>query len=143
MTIRRIMVGVDGSEHARRATAWAAELADAVAGEVVVVHALGLLHHTAAGDTVPSDIHRDEIRDELERAWCQPLRNAGVPYRAELREGSPVTALLAAVDEVDADVVVLGSRGAGGFPGVLLGSTSTQIAQHIHRPVVIVPGPVA
>ena len=62
-------------------------------------------------------------------------------FRAELREGTPVTSLLELADEVDADLLVVGSRGVGGFPGLLLGSTSTQVAQHARRPVVIVPEP--
>ncbi len=141
MEIGRIIVGVDGSEHARRATAWTADLARAVGAEVVVVHALGLLHRTASGALVASDLHRDEIADELERSWCAPIRDAGVPYRGELREGNPVTALLDAADDAHADLLVVGSRGLGGFPGLLLGSTSTQIAQHARRPVVIIPEP--
>ena len=140
MAIRRIVVGLDGSEHSRRAASWAASLATDVDAEVVGVHALGLLHQTATG-VVASDLHRDEIAAELEDAWCAPFRDASARYRAELREGSPVTSLLALADDVDADLLVVGSRGVGGFPGLLLGSTSTQIAQHARRPVVIVPGP--
>lgn len=142
MAIARIIVGVDGSEHARRATVWAADVARVTGAEVVVVHALGLLHRTPTGETVASDRHRDEIADELEREWCAPLRDAGVPYRAELREGNAVTALLDAAEDADADLLVVGSRGLGGFPGLLLGSTSTQIAQHARHPLVIIPEPV-
>lgn len=138
--IRRIVVGVDGSKHARAAAEWAAGLARAVGGEVTAVHALGLLHHTTTGALVASDTHRDEIRTEFENSWCAPLYEAAIPYRAELREGNPVTALLESADDFDADIVVVGSRGVGGFPGLLLGSTSAQVAQHASRPVVIVPG---
>ncbi len=143
MEIRRIVVGLDGSEHSRRAAAWAAGLATTVDAEVVGVHALGLLHHTPAGALVPSDTHRDEIRDQLETSWCAPFRDAAVTYRTELREGNPVATLLDLADDLDADLLVVGSRGVGGFPGLLLGSTSTQVAQHAHRPVVIVPEPAA
>ena len=141
MEIAHIVVGVDGSEHSRRAVTWAAGLAHAVGAEVVAVHALGLLHRRPSGEVVASDPHRDEITDELEESWCAPLRDAGVQYRAELREGNPVTALLDAADDASADLLVVGSRGLGGFPGLLLGSTSTQVAQHTRRPVVIIPEP--
>ena len=140
MAIRRIVVGLDGSEHSRRAASWAASLASDVDADVVGIHALGLLHQTASG-IVASDTHRDEIAEELDASWCEPFRDAAVRYRAELREGNPVTSLLELADEVDADLVVVGSRGTGGFPGLALGSTSSQVAEHARRPVVIVPGP--
>jgi nucleotide-binding universal stress UspA family protein len=138
--IRRIVVGLDGSAQARRAAEWAANLASLVDADVIAVHALGLLHETATGQLVAADTHRDEIRRELD-VWCAPLHDAGVRHRGELREGNPVTAVLDLAEELDADLIIVGSRGAGGFPGLLLGSTSAQIAQHAHRPVVIVPEP--
>jgi nucleotide-binding universal stress UspA family protein len=141
--IRRIVLGVDGSVDACRAATWAADLARAVGAEVVAVHALGLLHYLSNGAWVSSDTHRDEISAEFEQSWCAPLRDAGVSYRAELREGNPIAALLEVADDQSADVIVVGSRGTGGFPGLLLGSTSAQLAQHARRPVVIVPEPAA
>jgi nucleotide-binding universal stress UspA family protein len=107
----------------------------------VAVSALGLLFHIDSGDPMPAQGHRDEIRQRFETSWCAPLQATGVRYRAELRDGNPVSALVAVADEVDADLIVVGSRGLGGFPELLLGSTSTQLAQHSGRPVVIVPQP--
>jgi nucleotide-binding universal stress UspA family protein len=134
-----IVVGVDGSESSSRALAWAAGLGRALGAEVVVVHALGLIHRRPNGDTVASDTHRGEIRAELDELWCAPVRDADVPYRTELREGNPVTVLLETADASDASLIVVGSRGLGGFPGLQLGSTSAQVVQHARRPVVVVP----
>jgi len=139
MRIERIVAGVDGSAYARRALEWAAGLAGITGAEVVAVHALGLLDTVAGGERVPSQAHRAEIGQLLDSVWCAPLARAGVRWRHELREGNPVSVLLAVGDELDADVLVVGSRGLGGFPELLLGSTSTQVAQHASRPVVIVP----
>ena len=50
-----------------------------------------------------------------------------------------MSVLLGAGEDVDADVLVLGSRGMGGYPELLLGSTSTQVAQNGTRPVLIIP----
>jgi nucleotide-binding universal stress UspA family protein len=105
----------------------------------VAVHALGLLERVDDDAKVPTQSHREEIRHQLETIWCEPLARAGVAYRPLLRDGSPVSVVLEVADEVEADVVVVGSRGLGGYPELLLGSTSTQIAQHSTRPVVIVP----
>jgi nucleotide-binding universal stress UspA family protein len=140
MAIERIIVGLDGSGDAERAARWAASLATAMGAEVIAAHALGLLHRTSEGELVGADVHRDEIAQELE-GWCAPLRAANVRHRSELLEGNPVAALLQLADDVEADLVVVGSRGVGGFPGLLLGSTSTQLVQHAHRPVAVVPEP--
>jgi nucleotide-binding universal stress UspA family protein len=133
------VVGTDGSDNARRALSLAASLAAACGADVVAVHCLGLLFHPTVGELEPAQPQRDEIRARLDDAWTAPLRDAGVPHRTELRDGSPVSVLLAVADDVDADLVVVGSRGVGGFPGLLLGSTSAQLAQHSGRPVLIVP----
>lgn len=137
--IRRVVVGTDGSDNARHALTWVAGLAVPSDAEVVAVHCLGLLFHPDATALEPAQSHRDEIRALLDGAWTAPLRDAGVRFRTELRDGGPVTVLLAVADEVDADLLVVGRRGAGGFPGLLLGSTSSQLAQSSTRPVTIVP----
>lgn len=141
MKLERIIVAVDGSANSVAAVDWAAGLAQATGAEVVAVHALGLLERVDDDAKVPTQSHREEIRHQLETTWCEPLARAGVAHRPLLRDGSPVSVVLEVADEVEADVVVVGSRGLGGYPELLLGSTSTQIAQHSVRPVVIVPTP--
>lgn len=141
MTIERIVVGVDGSENSRVAVTWAAGLAAAVGAEVVAVHVQGLLERTDEGDLVPSRSVQETIREKVETTWSAPLDEAGVACRRLVRDGTPVSVLLGLADEVDADLIVVGSRGLGGFPELLLGSTSTQVAQLSPRPVTIVPLP--
>lgn len=139
MKIERIVVAVDGSDGSARALRWAAALAEAVGAEVVAVHALGLLDADEAGNLVPAQGHRDEIRRRFETEWCAPLDGQGVRCRRVLQDGPAVTVLLAVAEDEDADLIVLGSRGLGGYPEQLLGSTSTQVAQTSHRPVAIIP----
>ncbi len=135
MTFSCIVVGTDGSVDAARAVTSAADLAEAVHGELVVVSAVGLLAHA----TSPGN--HELLRAQLEHEWTAIARRPGIAVRTELRDGNPVSVLLAVADEVDADIIVVGSRGFGGFPELLLGSTSTQLAQHARRPVLIVPSP--
>jgi nucleotide-binding universal stress UspA family protein len=139
MQLERIVVGVDGSENSLVAVAWAAALARATGAEVVAVHALGLLDRLEPEHPVASQPHRDEIRERFEAEWCAPLDGPDLRCRRVVRDGSPVTALLAVADDEGADLIVVGSRGLGGYPEQLLGSTSTQVAQHAHCPVTIVP----
>jgi nucleotide-binding universal stress UspA family protein len=139
MRMKRIVVGVDGSENSLVAVEWAAGLARLLDAEVVAVHALGLLEPLGSDDPVPSFPHREEIRRLFETTWCAALDTAGVRTRHVLHDGPAVDVLLAVADEVEADLIVVGSRGLGGYPELLLGSTSTQVAQNAHRPVMIVP----
>jgi nucleotide-binding universal stress UspA family protein len=141
MTGRRILVGVDGSDNSIAAVRWAGDLASALGAEVVAVHVLGLLDRLEpGGEAVPVESHLAEIRALFETHWCAPL--SGAKFRTELRYGSPVAVLIDTANEVDADLIVVGSRGLGGFAELLLGSTSSQVAQHSGRAVLIVPPPV-
>jgi nucleotide-binding universal stress UspA family protein len=139
MKLDRILVAVDGSDNSLAAVVWVAGLAAATGAEVVAVHALGLLDRLDGGEQVPSQANRDEITRRFEDDWCAPLDAAGVRSRRIVRDGNPVSVVLAAADDEDVDLIVLGSRGLGGYPELLLGSTSTQVAQHSSRPVTIVP----
>ena len=140
MTFERIVLGVDGSDNAARAVDVAVRLATLAGAQVVAVHAVGLLEGGGEASETPSHRHA-ALLEAMEHDWCKPLHDAGVPTSHELRDGNPVIVLLAVADETRADLLVLGSRGLGGFPELLLGSTSTQVAQHAHCPVVIVPPP--
>jgi nucleotide-binding universal stress UspA family protein len=135
-----IVVGVDGSPNSQVAVEWTVKQARQTGAEVVAVHALGLLEKMDPDSAaVPAQPHLHEIQEMFETVWCAPLATAGITYRAELRYGSSVPVLLEIADTADADLIVVGSRGLGATPELLLGSTSTQVAQHSRRPVTIVP----
>ena len=139
MKLDRIVVAVDGSDHSVAAVTWAADLAAATGAEVVAVHAAGLLEHLDDEPSVTPPARPNEIRTRFETAWCAPLDRDGVRSRRVVRDGPAVSVVLAVAEEEDADLIVMGSRGLGGYPELLLGSTSTQVAQHSTRPVTIVP----
>jgi nucleotide-binding universal stress UspA family protein len=140
MAVKCILVGTDGSTHAQRALRWAADLANQTGAEVVAAHVVGLLVTTPDGP-MPSTPFHDRLRSSLEGEWTAELRSAGVPVRCRLVEGSAVTALLQLAENESADLIVLGSRGAGGFSELHLGSTSHQVALYADRPVTIIPPP--
>jgi nucleotide-binding universal stress UspA family protein len=123
MSVHTIAVGVDGSEAARLAFDWATALARSLDAELVVVHAVGLLEHRA-----------HEALD-----WLDALDAHGVPTRTVVRDGNPALTLQAVGREEGADLLVVGSRGIGGAPSRLLGSTSAQLVRESGVPVVVVP----
>lgn len=131
-----ILVGVDGSENAARAVEAARVLAVALDRELVVLHAVGLMS-VIDGEHVPSEGRRDAIQQQVEH-WCAPLGDdPALRWRAELVDGPPVTVVTSRADELDASIVVVGSRGIGA--GQLLGSTSHHLVHHGDRPVLVVP----
>lgn len=137
--ISRIVAGMDGSDNSRRALVWAILLAQQFQAELVAVHAVGLLSRLGDGPPVPSHSHLDELRLEFERDWCAPVHASGVAHRLLLRDGPPVPVLVATAEQESADLVVVGRRGVGGFPELLLGSTSHHVAERANRPVLVVP----
>jgi nucleotide-binding universal stress UspA family protein len=139
MDIDTIVVGLDGSTGSARALGWAVGLAELVTAEVVAVHSIGLLARGADGVAVPAQMIRAEIERRCREEWSEPLRASPVASRVVIRDGHAVSVLLMLAEEVSADLVVVGSRGVGGFPDLLLGSTSHQLAQHSPVPVVVIP----
>lgn len=142
MASGRIVVGIDGSEGSERAVRWCADYGPRLGFEIVAVHVVVL---PAAAWVLPGGGHapEEDTRQELEQVargrWCAPLKEAGAKHDVLLVEGNPAWMLLDVAEREDADMIVVGSRGRGGFGELLLGSTSHQLAHHTKRPVVIVP----
>ena len=142
MSSSRIVVGVDGSDHSTRAVQWCADHAAALDAEVIVVHVIDApVYLGTSGVPIPalSPEQRQDLHDLVGGEWCKPLADAGVPYRVELRDGSPTIAIMRAAESERAELVVTGRRGRGGFAELVLGSTSHQLSHHLDRPLVIVP----
>lgn len=145
--IETIVVGVDGSAHADRALAHAVDEAVVHGASLTVV--LAYLHpRTYALGAHPGPVEwawldeeqlRAVAQRELDEAIARAAPPSGVTVTPSLAEASPVEALLAAAEETGADLIVVGSRGRGGFRGLLLGSTSQQVVAHATCPVVVVP----
>jgi nucleotide-binding universal stress UspA family protein len=110
MRLERVVVGVDGSDNS-----------------------------LAADEPIPVEQHRDEIEARFRGAWTAPLTGIGATVERELRYGPPVPVILGVARERTVDLIVVGSRGVGGHPELLLGSTSSQISQLAECPVVIIP----
>jgi len=139
-----MVVGVDGSAHAERAVAWCAAHAAAFDATVVAVHVIETpAYGSAMGPYVSlpplTATQLDELRDVVARDWCKPLADAGIAFRVALMEGSAARAIMDAADKENAELVVTGRRGRGGFAELLLGSTSHHLSHHLARPLVIVP----
>ncbi len=137
---RRVVVGIDGSGGSAAALSWAAEEVRVGGGRLELVHAWeipGALSYAYTGiglDAAPFEEAATRVLDEAVAEVGGDLEH---PPERFLVQGAPTRALLA--HSAGADLLVVGSRGAGGFEGLLLGSVSIQITRHADCPVVVVP----
>jgi len=139
--MRTIVVGVDGSPASRRALAWAIDEARLRDDEVVAVHAWTFPVALAPGGAfamTPNVDFRADAVEFLEMAIRDVTGGANdVTIKRQVVQGGAAPALLKASE--DADMLVIGSRGLGGFGGLMLGSVGQQCAHHAPCPVVIIP----
>lgn len=135
---RRIVVGVDGSEASERALQWALAQARATDSVVEAVQAWNLPVSYGVPLMMPSG---DDIAAAAEQSLAESVATAkagypDVPVEQEVVPGHAATVLLERAK--DADLLVVGSHGHGGFVGALLGSVSQHCIQHATCPVVVV-----
>jgi nucleotide-binding universal stress UspA family protein len=138
-----ILVGIDGSAHSQRALEWAAKEAGLrhTSLTVLTVHQAvrgfwgGTLHY--AGDEDLTEKGRQAAQAETDKvlAGIGDARPTSVTVKAV--QGIPAEEILN--EGADADMIVLGSRGGGGFARLLLGSVSANVAEHAKVPVMILP----
>ncbi|MGH8827045.1 MAG: universal stress protein [Jiangellaceae bacterium] len=137
-----IVVGIDGSAHSDAALTFAVQRADRLGTTVVAIHAY-TLSLTAVPIIDPELAERlgQQQRREAEEVVTEALERAGVADRADLVSSRIVVANAGeALTEAgsDAAMTVVGSRGRGGFIGMLLGSVSQAVLHRAHHPVVVV-----
>lgn len=138
----RIVVGIDGSDHSKRALEWALAEARLRAAPLSVVYAWMLPVYAtgygfAPGALIDPVAMADAAKDQLDATIDEVIGDAkDVAVERKAVEGMAAQVL---VDEAaGADLLVVGSRGHGGFAGLLLGSVSQQCAHHASCPVVII-----
>jgi len=141
-----VVVGVDGSGHSRRALEWAMREARqrGVPLEVVTVHPPPVRPATGIYWGLPT-LPENSFDPELARMAVAQFVDEVAKETGET--GLEVTVSVLAGDAAeelvnasrDADMLVVGSRGSGGFARLLMGSVSSQVTQHADCPVVVVP----
>lgn len=132
-----VVVGVDGSPSSRAALRWAVRQADRTDAHVHAVIAWSI--PVAYGPMPVPYVDVDwpgAARSVLEETLRTTLGDRAPEVKAEVVEGGAALVLLEAAR--DADLLVVGSRGHGGFTGLLLGSVAQHVTTHARCPVVVV-----
>jgi len=143
-----IIVGVDGSGHSRHALEWAIKEAAVRRSPLTVLTVQQPASaYWGVGAAVPVPCPYDQDLGELALKMAQEETSSAIenigpegrPSSVTVRAvvAMPAEALIKAA--ADAELLVVGSRGVGGFRRLLLGSVSTQVTQHAQCPVVVIP----
>lgn len=136
----KILLAVDGSEHALRAAKTAGDLARAMNAQHLRI--------VVAYDPIPPYLGEPNLQHAIDARLSQAnailedavkaLGEMRAEVHTELIEGSPAEAIIDVANTRGSDVIVLGSRGLGRIAGAVLGSTSQKVVAHAHCPVLIV-----
>ena len=134
-----IVVGVDGSAHSMKSLDWAL---DEAAIRKTSVRVLAVAPAAAsiwgiAGQFDPAPETQERVKNAAEQIVKEAAsRHGQQPVTVRTVSGVPADELIKASE--DADLLVVGARGAGGFARLSMGSVSSQVSHHAHCPVVIV-----
>ncbi|HLJ57327.1 MAG TPA: universal stress protein [Chthonomonadaceae bacterium] len=143
----KILVCSDGSPKALEAARDAAQLARKFGSEVVLLSVFDPSVVPAATlgipggvleTTVNSGCYADETQTAVEHETGKMFQEAGVQFRARRELGHPVDRIISSAHDEAVDLIVIGSRGIGGYERLLLGSVSEGVLRHAHCPVLAV-----
>jgi nucleotide-binding universal stress UspA family protein len=139
--LKIIVVGVDGSAGSRKALTWAAAEAAIHGSDLVVVN---VWEHTLLPPAGSVSVSERYVPDPSQRTADDLLQvikeelgdEPPVPVQPRVKQGRPAKVLIE--ESADADLLVVGPRGHGGFAGLVLGSVSQHVAAYAKCPVVVV-----
>jgi nucleotide-binding universal stress UspA family protein len=134
----RIVVGVDGSDPSKAALRWAARIASPTGAVIEAVTAWQFMPNFGWPYAVPPGWDPADDAQKLLASTVESVFGTARPDQMQLIsvEGNPAKTLLDRSD--GAEMLVVGSRGHGGFVGLLLGSVSASCAEHATCPVLVV-----
>jgi nucleotide-binding universal stress UspA family protein len=143
--IRRILVPLDFSAHAEPMLEWAAHLAEEHGSQLVLLHAyhLPLEFQQLEGAYLPPDFWTN-VKAEAEQALekhAAELRKRGLGVQTLVREGYAATVIEEEAERLEADLIVIGTRGLSGLKHLLLGSVAERVVQKAPCPVLTVKMP--
>jgi nucleotide-binding universal stress UspA family protein len=148
LRLRHLLVGVDHSQASRTALGLAADVAVALGGSLSVLEVVEYVPPFPLDEPTEAGGHRGRVEEAamaLVEAEVGGVRARDVGVQVIVRSGDPAATLLEVADDVDADLVVVGTRGRGGPDELLLGSVARTVADRARRPTLVVPasaGPV-
>jgi nucleotide-binding universal stress UspA family protein len=141
--MKTILIATDGSPASQEAVQFGLELAEEQGAEPVFAHAAPAIDVAPGGGFGTAVAHPHDLTEEdrrpLELAAALAAEH-GVPTRTVMLRGNAVDEIVTYADTIDADLIVVGSRGHGAIASALLGSVSRGVLHEARRPVLVVRG---
>lgn len=133
----KILVPIDGSQHADKAIRYAADLSKRYGSKLLLLHVVPIRVYAFAevGAVLSEDVEEGE---EILRRGAELARSLGVEVEQRLGRGIPAEEVLRVAEEEKVDLIAIGSRGLSGVKAFLLGSVSDKVSHHAKCPVLIV-----
>jgi nucleotide-binding universal stress UspA family protein len=135
---KTIVWATDGSELADAALDYVRELAREDGSRIVAVHANEVMQGRSSGYAALAD--EPELEEKIAKQ-VEELASVGIDVTLVIRTGnkSVATLIAEAADEVDADLIVVATHGAGGFTAALMGSVARALCHTAKAPVLVIP----
>ena len=141
MTIRTVLVPVDGSSHANSALDAAAELAARFDAKLVLLHVMTRIGSNRVPEELRGYVEAEHVQltendvlravaEEIVNAAAQRLVGRSLAVETLIETGNPAQVIAGAANRIDADLIVMGRRGLGDLQGLLVGSVTHKV-QHI------------
>jgi nucleotide-binding universal stress UspA family protein len=142
--LRRILVAIDGSHHSNAAWRTALELARRFGAELIALHvavprppnSAGMSPRAARRAQSAARSHGEQLLEEVRVAVA-----GAVPFETELQFGDPAEVICERGAALDADLIVVGSRGLNLLERIMLGSVSSAVVERAHCSVLVVRAP--
>jgi nucleotide-binding universal stress UspA family protein len=140
----KVLLATDGSEEAELASRAAIKLAESIGSELHVIYVEPLPDFMKNGDGTPGydrelyEMIEEKARETLRKLTWRVKVAGGTVDEAHLRMGGVAEEIVGLADELDAGLVVVGSRGLGWTRRALAGSVSESVFRHAHCPVMVV-----
>ena len=146
MESQKIMVAYDGSTHSRRALEWAVQTAQRLESSLEIVQVLPTFSYFQLHENDSARSRNSPGKQKnLKKRLCEKLEQTANQYKTpdltittKLLEGAVAESLLTYSQDTNASLLVSGTRGAGGFHGLLLGSVAHELVTYAKIPVVVI-----
>lgn len=140
--IRTILVPTDFSDPSLKAIQYATTIAGEAACKIIIFHAVSL-HLSATVEEpqfyIAGELEKIENEQLVHLKYQLQKRHPAIQFECISRTGFPVESIKEIASEVDVDLIVMGTRGASGIKGILVGSNTSSLIEHTQVPVLAVP----